>query len=1662
LIPGLTTSPIAGNWKTFFIREGTTNIAQAAADFPTFNVQAQYLIWRDLSGSIAMRWTDILNGSGPFTLKVIGRDTAGNEVPSASFTITQQTASNYIDLSLSSSDTFPRFKSVSNPASTLFNASPVGSSGTVTLNWGGLGNASIGTGTALSAVMNNPGLSVIRCVATDTSGKLTTEGISVPIALRDRCGSPNTEDGGSLAIQSTDVASGNLHLDFSDLSVPSIGIPFVLSRSYNTCPANIFSPTVPQTGKWTFGFEESVEHFQINSSLLPGSEWPLVNYRRADGSLVQFYPGVDGNYHPSTPGNHDMLEEEFNAGTFTIYTSDSAPLVKTFEILDQNTRANAQYRLRSIKNLRGHGLTINYINSSSTKISTVTDQSGRAYTFYYQDVDASTRISRVSDYSGRNVYYDWDSNGNLRTVTDVRGYTTTFNYFTSGNGSKRLQSIRLPRLNFPVSNIDYDAAARVTSIQMPLASAGGVSTTSTTSFGYQVSYTDVTRPGTGNNLRFGLDAIKNVTYFTESFGVANRTTNLTRLGVGDLAGQNYRANDLGLTSQSAPPSSAAAPTSITYAPSGRGLVTQTSNGSGTTLVTYPGSIANAAPGSIPQNLALPNTTTDARNNTFDPQFTATGELSAFLNPYAQGGSITEFYAANGLPRYVDDGRGYITEFQYTPTGDISKIIVPFDPDNANRETIFAYPAGSANRGLPSTITDRKGYQTYMEWDPAGNPTLIRAVSLSIGAGETKDIVIIYDENGNRSSVTDRRNKTTNHDYDDMDRPWRVRQPSPDGVAARPTATTEFDAMGRPTKVTSPNGNITEQVYGTSGNGAGRLESVRAYKSGGGYDTIQSTTYLSDGRTDTVTDGEGITRSYQYKPAPRQHLVHRINEPMPNGNTTYREFEYDENDQTTRETLGTTDPSVTQPLPSTLYQYDNAGRLLTVINVMNGNWGNPNDAAHIRTGVTYYADDQIDTISDPRQQPIKHVYDALGHLSVRRNALPADNEWTYRYDANGNLRYEGFPGNGTYPARTITRSWGVLDRLDSIDYGDGITPLVSFGYDANGNRTSMTDRWGSTSYVYDFLNRPTAITRQLTGLSSQSLGYSYFPGGQLKTLTYPGSRTVTYTYDHLDRMSTVAPWTGGTFNYTWRRNGQLDLLTNPNGTQTDYQYFPSNGRLSRLLTTRSGTTIADQQFTYDPVGNITRIQGDLPLAPPADAAINMTADNANRLATIQGQNVTNDPAGRSRTLPGPLNATTTWEGMDRLSSYTSGGQTSSYTYDGDGVRLSRAISTGSTNRYLIDPTAALPNVVAENDLSNSSQRFYVHGANGLLASIDTSNTVSTYHFSHRGDTLALTNSGGSITESYGYSPYGSTVSSLISSWNPFRLTGRYGGMDEGNGLNFMRARYYMASVGRFMSMDQLDTGNRFSYASSNPLSLVDPSGFAPSPLEAALIAQHIYDPSKKLNAGNWKLSDNSLGGYISEDSSNGYRARVYERSLGNDTIEYVMAFAGTDPSDWKGDLLQDALQHFGLGSAQYKYATQAGRSASEGAGGAELTFVGHSLGGGLANIAAISGNRGGIAFNPAKINKSTLRDYLVEGEYFNSPKIQNYYQEHDFINFHTGKNNLGSNTTNYTVKLNSIKVKPYRNWMTKKARTAIDIYNFPTRFQAHGIGNMIGYFRSLAY
>ncbi len=99
--------------------------------------------------------------------------------------------------------------------------------------------------------------------------------------------------------------------------------------------------------------------------------------------------------------------------------------------------------------------------------------------------------------------------------------------------------------------------------------------------------------------------------------------------------------------------------------------------------------------------------------------------------------------------------------------------------------------------------------------------------------------------------------------------------------------------------------------------------------------------------------------------------------------------------------------------------------------------------------------------------------------------------------------------------------------------------------------------------------------------------------------------------------------------------------------------------------------------------------------------------------------------------------------------------------------------------------------------------------------------------------------------------------------------------------------------------------------------------------------------------------------------NGLQSYLFERTVEGKT-EYAYVFAGSNSVE---DFLEDIAQVAGL-APQYNSAIQNARTLSKEVGDNELTFIGHSLGGGEAAAASMATGRAAITFNPAAVSPAT--------------------------------------------------------------------------------------------
>jgi RHS repeat-associated protein len=166
----------------------------------------------------------------------------------------------------------------------------------------------------------------------------------------------------------------------------------------------------------------------------------------------------------------------------------------------------------------------------------------------------------------------------------------------------------------------------------------------------------------------------------------------------------------------------------------------------------------------------------------------------------------------------------------------------------------------------------------------------------------------------------------------------------------------------------------------------------------------------------------------------------------------------------------------------------------------------------------------------------------------------------------------------------------------------------------------------------------------------------------------------------------------------------------------------------------------------------------------------------------------------------------------------------FKYDPFGRRIQKAFTVNSvttTTNYLYDG----PDVIEEMDASGNQVARYSMGiAIDEPLAMTRGGVTSFYEADGLGSITSLTNSSGTITDSYTYDSFGQMTFSG-STTNPFRYTGRE--WDSETGLYYYRARYYNPQAGRFISEDPLKFGggdaNFYAYVGNSPAKFRDPAG-----------------------------------------------------------------------------------------------------------------------------------------------------------------------------------------------------------------------------------------------
>src|SRR5262249_410045 len=122
--------------------------------------------------------------------------------------------------------------------------------------------------------------------------------------------------------------------------------------------------------------------------------------------------------------------------------------------------------------------------------------------------------------------------------------------------------------------------------------------------------------------------------------------------------------------------------------------------------------------------------------------------------------------------------------------------------------------------------------------------------------------------------------------------------------------------------------------------------------------------------------------------------------------------------------------------------------------------------------------------------------------------------------------------------------------------------------------------------------------------------------------------------------------------------------------------------------------------------------------------------------------------------------------------------------------------------------------------------YTHGL-GLTSRIDATGQAAYYDFDGLGSTVGMSGASGSYQNQYRYLPFGESLTASGVVPNPFQFVGQFGVMTQPNGLEFMGARFYASTQGRFLQHDPLGLNgkdpNIYRYNGNDPVDRIDPGG-----------------------------------------------------------------------------------------------------------------------------------------------------------------------------------------------------------------------------------------------
>lgn len=1232
------------------------------------------------------------------------------------------------------------------------------------------------------------------------------------------------------------------------------------------------------------------------------------------GYEMRYEVDADGNVTIETgDGRTDTYtkygnEYEAPAGVFSTLSYSDDKYVLTEKTGETYEFANTTYRkLTALTDRFGNRTTLTYQDSLLTQIE---DAVGHQITLGYTD-GMLTRAT--ASFLNGSITYAYDAKKRLTKRTDAMGYTTVYDYDRDNHLDEIVDA------NGHKTSISYNASGMVSRMKTE------VSDKSIRYDGDKTVFIDYTEPQNQ--------------YSYYRWDDKGRVIEKVGLCCGIQSTLEYDEDD-----------------NVIKRTDANGNVTSYTYDDRGNMLSLTDAMGNTERYTYEEKFNQVTSFVDKNGNRYSFSYDAKGNLTSLSGPLGFSNSFT--YNEKGWPVTTTDANGNVTVTTYNEDGTTASVM-----DAAGYTTAYAYDkcgnitALTDGRGNTTTYTydlnsqiteqiDALGNVTTVSYDKVGNIVRVMNAKNQITA-YTYDALgnvltqtnpmggvytYTYDGKGNVLSVTDPIGNKQTFTWNEKNK--LLTQTN----AAGETTSYDYDANGNLTSVFQPNGNVLNYFYD-------KLNRIQQLSDNMGV--IAKYSYDGNGNQLTVTDGLDRTMTYTY-----DALNRRVSETLPSGATTH--YQYDVNSNL----LSVTDAKGN----STFYTYSSLNQQLTHTDALNaitkfeydanGNLSKATDANGNATAYAYDALNQNTAITFANGLSLQYTYDELGNVVASKDR--AGREFKYTYNPLGNLLTKIYPDGTT----------------DKYTY-DGISRMLS-----------AINKDATVTFTYDKAGRLLSET-----LNGKVTGYSYDVAAGKRTLTYPSGMKVVEQLNARDLITSILQNGEEVVIMAYNAAGQKTQQVYANGITTDYAYN-ENGWLSEI---KADHDIMHLQMEYDAIGNMTKridaLNAERTESYGYDVISQLisfkrgtTVDKSyqfdllgNRIKTLENGVVTNYTSNNVNAytnITGGLNFTLQYD--DNGNMLNDDKHTYDYDYNNKLVSVDQTVGT-----YKYD---ALGRRIAKNNtlfyyvglqmIEQMNEQYhytsYIGGNNIdelLLVSIEDNKYF--FHVNHLQSILNITDIEGTVKEIVEYDPYG-TPSIFDGSFRKIEKsyidnTMLFAGHEYNyeTNLYYNRARYLDVELGSFIQKDPhhyFVYPNDYMYVLNNPIVLVDFTGNIPSRSEAIALSKAAYKDNANMSVDGWHRVKTW------SDDKTGFRARLYQK---NSTGEFVLSTSGTDEwSDWKNNFRQAA----GMQSDQYDQSVNIAKQLDELLKDCELTFVGHSLGGGLASANSRATGRNGITFNAAALNK----------------------------------------------------------------------------------------------